>query len=188
MINRIFTGSDRVRTVKYQIFIRTAGIGGKIKLGKNYSKPNIPVCSHPWVQIVKGLDLSWGTCRSTNFAGLPMILLNRSWFAPLTPAYLLCSMSLLSLRQIPHLLITPGWKTLMLATNFTWLTPFITHLNITQLNITLIFVLKERAEAWIPVDLIRIWVGDSVLKTGTCIYWQKPVIPAISPENSNDGG
>ena len=71
-MNHLFTGTGRIRTVKYQIFIRTAGVGGKIKSGKRCPKPYIPVCSHPWVQIGEGLDLSWGTWRSTNFTKNPL--------------------------------------------------------------------------------------------------------------------
>lgn len=71
-MNHIFTETDCIRTVKYQIFIRTARVGGKIKSGKRYPKPNIPVCSHPWVQIGEGLHLSWGTCRSTNITKNPL--------------------------------------------------------------------------------------------------------------------
>ena len=65
-INCIFTGTDCIRMVKYPIFIRTSRVGGKIKLGKNYSKPNFPVCSHPCVQIGKGFDLIWGTSFTEN--------------------------------------------------------------------------------------------------------------------------
>lgn len=43
--------------VKHQLFIKTPGVGGNSKSGGDYPKPDIPICSHLWLQVGDGLTL-----------------------------------------------------------------------------------------------------------------------------------